>query len=967
MTDGPGDLRGAQGVQVGDHNIQTNIFGGTITVSTPVEVSWPVRVGAVPLLAGCYQRRAESRLLSEAIDEGGTAVVTQVLSGLGGVGKTQLAAAYARSRTDTDLLAWVNAGGRDAIVSGYAEVAARLGHPVTDDAERAAEWLLTWMQTATERSWLIVLDDLADPADLRGLWPGGPRGRTVITTRRTDAALTRAGRRRVEVGLFTPGQARAYLAERLEADPDDERMWEADELAADLGHLPLALAQAGAFILDRGDTCVGYRARLADRRRRLAELFPPDALADDYHDTVAATWSISIEAADALPPAGLARPVLELLSVLDPSGIPADLLTTPAAIEYASAHGPAPPRDGQDLLDALHHLARLSLITLDPAAGPAGVRVHGLVQRAAAEHLNPAQITALHRAAAGGLLEIWPKIERDTRLGQVLRANASALIDKAQANLWQPTIHPLLWRTGNSLGKCGLVDAAIGYWTRMLSDADRYVGAEQLATLAVRSKLAWWRGEAGDPAGAATAFEELRVEKARTLGPDHALTLDTRSSLAHWRGQAGDPVGAATAFEQLLTDRLRVLGPDHPDILATRNNVAHWRGHAGDPVGAATAFEQLLADQVRILSPNDPLTFITRSNLALVRGQAGDPASAVHVLEQLLADQVRVLGPAHPHTLITRNNLAYHRGQAGDPAGAATAFEQLLTDRLRVLGPDHPDTLTTRHNLAGWRGEAGDPAGAATAFEQLLTDNLRVLGPDHPNTLTTRSNLARWRGQAGDPAGAATALEQLLTDRLRVLGPDHPDTFTTQNDLARWRGQAGDPAGAATALELLLTDNLRVLGPDHPNTLTTRNNLACYRGSAGDPAGAVAALEQLLTDNLRVLGPNHPNTLTTRNNLARWRGEAGDPAAAVAALGPLLTDHIRVLGPDHPATFITRNNLAYYRCEAGECAEAAGDFEQLLADCLRVLGPEHPTAHAVRNSIARWRARASQPDQEHDR
>jgi hypothetical protein len=59
------------------------------------------------------------------------------------------------------------------------------------------------------------------------------------------------------------------------------------------------------------------------------------------------------------------------------------------------------------------------------------------------------------------------------------------------------------------------------------------------------------------------------------------MTLTIRNNLAHWRGQAGDPAGAISALEQLLTDYLRVLGPDHPDTLSVRNNLARWRGEAG--------------------------------------------------------------------------------------------------------------------------------------------------------------------------------------------------------------------------------------------------------------------------------------------------------------------------------------------------------------------------------------------------
>ena len=75
------------------------------------------------------------------------------------------------------------------------------------------------------------------------------------------------------------------------------------------------------------------------------------------------------------------------------------------------------------------------------------------------------------------------------------------------------------------------------------------------------------------------------------LGPDHPDTLTTRSNLAYWRGEAGDPAGAATAFEQLLADYQRVLGADHPDTLTTRGHLMYWRGVAGDPIDAENGSE----------------------------------------------------------------------------------------------------------------------------------------------------------------------------------------------------------------------------------------------------------------------------------------------------------------------------------------------------------------------------------------
>ncbi|WP_205694005.1 tetratricopeptide repeat protein [Catellatospora methionotrophica] len=714
------------------------------------EPTWPVAVGRVPPLADCWQPRPDQQALLPA-GESGTVVLTQVLSGMGGVGKTQLAADWANGlwqRRSVDLLLWVDAGSRQSIVAAYAQAAVAVGIDSRMDGEQAAQWLLRWLADSGRR-WAVVLDDLTRLADLTGWWPpAAETGSVVVTTRRSDSALRRDNRVLVQVGLFTPAQAHEYLTSKLTAHPGLNN--DIDGVAADLGYLPLALAQAAAYIIDREITCGTYRSRLADRRRSLEHFLPePESLPDEHRATVAATWSLSIEHADTLRPAGLARPVLRLASLLDPNGIPAPVLTAAPVLDWLSTVAGAQVT-ADDVYDAVRNLHLLNLATHDPGNPARSLRVHALIQRATRDQTPAGARDSATLAAADALQAVWPPIETDPDLGQALRANTEHLHHTNPDPLWTPEHggHVVLFTAGTRLGDTGQVNAAADYYQRLHHTAHQRLGPDHPDTLATRGNLASWRGQAGDPAGAGAAYEQLLADFLRVLGPDHRDTLATRSELASWRGQAGDPAGAGAAYEQLLADFLRVLGPDHRDTLTTRSELASWRGQAGDPAGAGAAFEQLLADQLRVLGPDHRDTLTTRSELASWRGQAGDPAGAVAAYEQLLADQLRVLGPDHPNTLTARNNLANWRGQAGDPAGAVAAFEQLLDDRLRVLGPDHPNTLTTRNNLAYWRGRAGDPAGAVAAFEQLLDDRLRVLGPVHPNTLNTRNNLAYWRGRA---------------------------------------------------------------------------------------------------------------------------------------------------------------------------------------------------------------------------
>ncbi|XVS61884.1 tetratricopeptide repeat protein [Actinosynnema sp. CA-299493] len=829
---------GGQGVLAGNGSTQTNVYHQHITYPART-VTWPVRVGTPPPVDDHYQPRPADTAVAAAVAVGHAAVLVgaptgagAVVRGQGGVGKSQTAARLAWSLWQDpglDVAVWVSALSRDAVLTAYAETAKQVlceRHPDIDTLppQEAARLLRDWLAT-TERQWLIVLDDLQDPGDLRDLWPRHHRGgRVVVTTRHRDSALG-DGRVVVELDVFTETEAVDYLRGVLPEDTDPEDL---RGLTRDLGGLPLALAQAAAFI-DNNPllTVAGYRERLADRRRTLAELMPTTRELPDHHrDTVAATWSLSIEHADTLRPHGLARPVLRLLSLLDPNGTPLTVLTTTTICEHlATVIGRTITSD--DVTDAVGVLHRLSLATIGPDRS---IRVHALLQRAVRDTLTNDTTTELARTAATGLLDAWPEIDtRDVALAQALRSATTTLHDTTTPALITPDTHIVLFRTGRSLGDSGQVHAAIAHFARL----------HQVTT--------------------------------RHLGPDHPDTLSTRNNLARWRGEAGDPAGAATEYQQLLDDRLRVLGPDHTETLTARNNLASWRGEAGDPAGAATEFQQLLDDLLRVLGPHHPHTLSARNNLASWRGEAGDPAGAATEFQQLLDDQLRVLGPNHLHTLTARGNLARWRGEAGDPAGAATEYQELLDDLLRVLGPDHTDTLSARGNLAHWRGEAGDPAGAATEYQELLDDLLRVLGPDHPHTLSARGHLARLRGEAGDPAGAATEFQQLLDDQLRVLGPNHPHTLTARGHLARWRGEAGDPAGAATEYQQLLDDQLRVLGPDHPHTPIIRSQLAYWRGEAGDPAGAATEFQQLLDDLLRVLGPDHTDTLIIRSELAYWR------------------------------------------------------------------------------------------------
>ncbi|MFJ4615937.1 tetratricopeptide repeat protein [Streptomyces griseus] len=777
----------------------------------------PRLIGLMPPAADAFQDRGMTNTPTVYGQEAGSGVA--VLTGMGGVGKTQIAARRARQALDqnsVDLVVWVTATSRQNIRLTYGRAGVIVASAEPTDPEAAPEVFQAWLNT-TDCRWLIVLDNLLDPTDLRSLWPPErPGGHVIVTTQRRDPALRTSTRRVIDVGPFTSEQSLDYLTRRFQIHDLVESQSELNELAEDLGHLPLALAQAASYLIDLADTDLTisqYRALLRERYPLNELAPPPEALPDDQEATLAAVLNMSLTRADHRT-RGLATPLLQMTSFLNPAGIPTDVFTTQAAVDYLVSYQ-VPQPIGEDTTSlgriigtaeveaALRILHRLSLINRTTAHDNKAaeqlvsdhsfrtVQVHALTQHSAHDTVSAAAREALARTTSRALLQAWPDIETDLALAQALRSNTTALLSHAATALWSdPTddASSVLFRAAYSYSEAGMLAASSLLYSALLDSALECLGNDHHWVLLIRGYLARVRGEAGDAAGAVEAYQGLLINLQRILGTEHPDTLTVRQNLAHWRGRSGDFAGSVEAQSELLAN-LRHIENDHLD-LRVRNDLAQRRAENGDIPGSIKEFEALLADWRSALGDDHHGILIVRGNLAHWRGELGNPASAVTEYEELLTDQRRILGPSHADLLITRSNLAHWRGESGDAAGAIKDFEALLAEQQELLGPHHPDTFNTRHNLATRKGQVGSAPHTVKVFEELLADQRQALGTDHPDVLlATRSELADWRAMAGDISGAVSDYEDLLTDQLRTLGADHPVIRRTRALLALWRNR----------------------------------------------------------------------------------------------------------------------------------------------------------------------------------
>ena len=243
-------------------------------------------------------------------------------------GKTQLARYFAESlwrSPGVDVLAWVVASSRASVLSGFMQAAAATGASDAGDAESVAAQFVDWLGRTT-RPWLVVLDDLRDAADLRGLWPSGPAGRLLITAASPAAVSSEHRVLALPVPAFSTREAMGYLSGRLSTDPDQRSG--AIDLVGDLGCEPIALAQASAVIVSSGMSCRDYRQYFTQRQKQLVEAGRAEPSA------AAVTWTFSAEYAEHLSPGVSIRSLVTLAALLDGHGIPGVVFTTAAAGEY---------------------------------------------------------------------------------------------------------------------------------------------------------------------------------------------------------------------------------------------------------------------------------------------------------------------------------------------------------------------------------------------------------------------------------------------------------------------------------------------------------------------------------------------------------------------------------------------------------------------------------------------------------
>jgi tetratricopeptide (TPR) repeat protein len=689
-------------------------------------------------------REAELEAIETTLRQGKNAAIgqTQAISGLGGIGKTQIALEYAyRHRQDYRSIFWVLADTRDTLNADYSKIAELLDLPGKNQAELhyIIQAVKSWLDN--NQDWLLILDNADDLSIIPAfLPPSTAPGHILLTTR--SQALGRLAER-IEAQKLDVKEGVAFLLYRsgllgkhtVPASLDPKEQVAAQQIVHELGGLPLALDQAGAYI---EETSCGLQGYIALYRKEHKELLKTrGGHVADHPDSVAQTVQMALKKVEKSNPS--AADLLRLCAFLAPEDIP-ELVIEQGEAEFT---GPLKQlaRKPLKLNAAIAELQKYSLISRNAQAKT--LTVHRVVQIVLKDAMqkNTEQAWAARTVRVMKRIFPWPEVEAWEVCRQLLphAQECMALIERWQIET--PEGSYLLNSVGSYLHERAEYKEAQKYYAKALAIDQKMFGKEHVRTAAYLGNLANTYNEQGKYEQAASLHEQALPITRKALGEEHPNTATSLDNLGLVYRAQGKYEQAASLHEQALTIKRKVLGEEHPDTAISLDNLGFTYREQGKYEQAASLHEQALTIKRKALGEEHPDTAKSLNNLAEVYlGQKKyDESERLH--QQALVILQRALGNEHNLIATSLNNRGELYFAQGRYEEAKDLFQQALTLQRKIWEATHPDIARTLYNMGCLSQAQGSHKEASEFFQQALTMRRARLGEEHPRT---RETLARY-------------------------------------------------------------------------------------------------------------------------------------------------------------------------------------------------------------------------------
>ncbi|WP_287731836.1 tetratricopeptide repeat protein [Microcystis sp. M090S1] len=742
--------------------------------------------------------------------------ITAVVTGMAGVGKTELALQYAlyhkRKSTYPGGICWIGVQAETVGVQLLNFAKSLLGLFPPEDLNLRGQLDYCWARWQPPGDVLLILDDVHQYGEIQDyLPPQEQRFKVLITTRQHWLA---ASFEQLRLPVLSESAALALLESLIGASRLQAELEVGKGLCAWLGYLPLGLELVGRFLKRRTNwTLARMQQQLIDKGLQLSALQNPSGDMTAQRG-VEAAFEVSWEA--------LNQPARDLgcfLSLFALAPIPWRLV-----IERCLS------AEDEEELEDIREDELLNLHLLQAVEGEV-YQFHPLVRQFFQAKLALREDgDELKRSFCRGMVEEAKTIP-ETPTKEQIEAVALSIPHIAESAtalekwLEDEDLIPSFEGLGRFYEGQGFYDLAEPWYKQCLEVTRHRLGEEHPDVATSLNNLAllyYYQGryEEAEP----PYLQALKLRK-RLLGENHPNVAYSLNNLALLYYSQGRYLEAEPLFLQALELFKRLLGENHPDVARSLSGLAGLYKSQGKYKEAELLYLQALELSQRLLGDNRPLLASSLNNLANLYYSQGRYEEVEPLYLRAVELRKRLFGSNHPLVASSLNNLAgFYRSQ-GKYAEAEPLYLQALELRKRLFGSNHPLVASSFNNLAGLYESQGRHEEAEPIYLQALELRKQLLGENHPDVARSLNNLAALYRSQGRYSEAEPLYLQALDLRKRLLGDNHPDVARSLNNLARLYNSQGKYEEAEPLYLQALTIAEQALGENHPTTVKIRENL----------------------------------------------------------------------------------------------------------------------------------------------
>jgi tetratricopeptide (TPR) repeat protein len=815
---------------------------------TAVSSYWNVPYQRNPFFTGRKEilHHLHSVLLTEK-----TVTITQshALSGLGGIGKTQMAIEYAYQHApEYAAVFWIGADTYETLTASFISIAEllNLSEKQEQDQNKVVAAVLRWLNSHLE--WLLIYDNVEDIEMVKRFLPNSRSGAILFTTR-IHALGTLA--HTIEVTQMSQEEGIDFLSHRAKLlhshaspvilSPTDIDI--AKTMVELMDGLPLALDQAASYIEATQCSLSDYQQLFQSAHFRLLD--ERDAYAD-HPLSVARTFALAFEQLKKNSP--VAAELLTVCAFLAPDAIPETFF-----IEGAKYLGPT-----------------FELLAADPLKFNAAIKAlptYSLIQRNATT-----RILTIHRLVQVVLRESLEETVQRIWEARVIHAMSQLLPrEKTEANYWQ-------------ICERLIPHALVGVTLSEQWDTNEVL-QNTLALLSFICRVATYLSHRARFAEAESLYQRaLQIGEATRQNED-ALMAEALHGLARLYREQGKYEEAEPLYQRALVIRERVLGSEHVLVSETLNELANIYQRQRRYEEAEPLYLQAVRIREQELGMQHAQLASPLYNLAELYRRQGRYEEAEPLYQRSLSIGKHVFGPEHVEIGHSLNGLAMFYFVQDKDEMAEPLYQQALHIWEQGLGLDHPYVAYPLINLGELYRKQGKYEQAELFYQRGLHIWEQALGVNNINVAQANCELAENFRKQGKYEEAEPLYLRALSIREQALGLEHPDVAESVQGLAQLYTDQGKYEQAELFFRRALTIRQQHLDTQHPDVAETLHHIAYFHQLQQHTTEALSLYQQALMMREQALGLHHPKTDATRTAYTQLLRELGrvEEAAIVEA------------------------------------------------------------------------------------